>query len=120
MPGPSLFQQTTGNFEPMAAPQGPRFGYGQMAGVVGRGGRRGSRGSMGGFHEESFESFQARCNPAAGKAMFAMQEGAAEAFKAQFVGRGSARGWVKTVGWGAQAPLVKKPANTEPPVRMGG
>ena len=63
-----------------------RFGFGSMGMMFGRGGSRGGRGNSGGFHEESFESFQARCNP---QAAFTIGAEANEAFKNQFQGMGA-------------------------------
>merc|ERR1719400_911481 len=85
-----------------------RFGFGSMGAMFGRGGFRGGRGSSGGFHEESFESFQARCNP---QAAFTIGAEANEAFKNQFrdLGKG-------LKGWAAQPPL-KKQGVSEPPER---
>ena len=77
-----------------------RFGFGSMGAMFGRGGCRGGRGMSGGFHEESFESFQARCNP---QAAFTIGVEANEAFKNQFRGMGN-----KVRGWAAQPPLKKK------------
>ena len=87
-----------------------RFGFGSMGMMFGRGGSRGGRGNSGGFHEESFESFQARCNP---QAAFTIGAEANEAFKSQFQGMG-ARNSVSIRGWGAQPPLKKTKV---PPVR---
>ena len=88
-----------------------RFGFGSMGMMFGRGGFRGGRGNSGGFHEESLESFQARCNP---QAAFTIGAEANEAFKNQFRGMGT-RNSVAIRGWGAQPPLKKKAK--VPPVR---
>lgn len=88
-----------------------RFGFGSMGMMFGRGGFRGGRGNSGGFHEESYESFQARCNP---QAAFTIGAEANEAFKNQFRGMGT-RNSVAIRGWGAQPPLKKKAK--VPPVR---
>ena len=85
-----------------------RFGFGSMGAMFGRGGFRGGRGNSGGFHEESFESFQARCNP---KAAFTIGAEGNEAFKNQFRGMGNS-----VRGWAAQPPLKKKAK--VPPVRF--
>ena len=87
-----------------------RFGFGSMGMMFGRGGSRIGRGNFGGFHEESLESFQARCNP---QAAFTIGAEANEAFKSQFQGMG-ARNSVSIRGWGAQPPLKKTKV---PPVR---
>ena len=89
-----------------------RFGFGSMGAMFGRGGFRGGRGNSGGFHEESFESFQARCNP---QAAFTIGVEANEAFKNQFRGIG-ARGSIR--GWAAQPPLKKKVAPVRSLARM--
>ena len=81
-----------------------RFGFGSMGMMFGRGGFRGGRGNSGGFHEESLESFQARCNP---QAAFTIGAEANEAFKNQFRGMGN-RNSVAIRGWAAQPPLKKK------------
>merc|ERR1719193_793726 len=89
-----------------------RFGFGSMGMMFGRGGYSGGRGYSGGFHEESFESFQARCNP---QAAFTIGAEANEAFKNQFRGMGT-RNSVAIRGWGAQPPLKKKAK--VPPVNL--
>merc|ERR1719397_524641 len=89
-----------------------RFGFGSMGMMFGRGGFRGGRGNSGGFHEESLESFQARCNP---QAAFTIGAEANEAFKNQFRGMGT-RNSVAIRGWGAQPPLKKK--SKVPPVNL--
>ena len=86
-----------------------RFGFGSMGMMFGRGGYSGGRGYSGGFHEESFESFQARCNP---QAAFTIGAEANEAFKNQFKDLGKG-----LKGWAAQPPL-KKQGVSEPPVRL--
>ena len=112
--GPSL---GNANLAPLGGMRGmgaTRFGFGSMGMMFGRGGSRVGRGNSGGFHEESFESFQARCNS---QAAFTIGAEANEAFKNQFQGMG-ARNWksgtVSIRGWGAQPPLKKTKV---PPVR---
>ena len=107
----------TGNFSPLGAPQAwglPGFGWGSLGGAVGRGGMRGSRGAIGGFHEESFESFQARCNP---QALLGAGQKAGEAFRGTVLMRGKKGGVVR--GWGAtwNGPKPEAAKSQEPPVR---
>jgi hypothetical protein len=100
----------------------PRYGFGQMGGMMGRpgGGVRGARGNRGGFHEESYESFMARKQGLASPASPAFTIGSAggEEFKQAFVQVGAGRGWAANgTGWGKVARQHVRPVRR---ARAGG